>query len=421
MCVRIQRIEENEALKKALAVLHFWKQSLLTMFHLWCSLSKARGTSSNMTVNLCPTDTLKTLKVYKVVLTGGPCGGKTTGQDRLATFFENMGWKVYTVPETATILLGGRVKFEELNYDQAYLFQKDLLKTMLQIEDTYFNQAAATTDRNVLIICDRGGMDPSAYTDRESWLRMLKEIGVEEFDLLNKRYDQAWLGHPYVDIVDNSDCSKFEDKVLKVIQVVCDRTGIDSQDRLSRNSRKRKWLVRCIDESRFVKYEQFNIKHQYLLSDNPASQVRIRSREQNGRSTYTVTKRDLVPGKKEFVETRTQITFREYARYQTMKDQSRSPLHKQRRCFMVGNQYFNLDIYTVLPPSACSLQLDGHLIFLETYTTIPKGEHLPLPDFLTIEKEITGETAYSMYSMSKKPNSVCEVEEFLGAAEYKDD
>ncbi|KIH69258.1 hypothetical protein ANCDUO_00404, partial [Ancylostoma duodenale] len=33
-----------------------------------------------MTVNLCATDALKTLKVYKVVLTGGPCGGKTTGQ-----------------------------------------------------------------------------------------------------------------------------------------------------------------------------------------------------------------------------------------------------------------------------------------------------------------------------------------------------
>ncbi|KHJ97618.1 hypothetical protein OESDEN_02405 [Oesophagostomum dentatum] len=367
-----------------------------------------------------------------------------------------MGWKVYTVPETATVLFGGRVKFEELNYDQAYLFQKDLLKTMLQIENTYFNQAAATTDRNVLIICDRGGMDPSAYTDRESWLRMLKEIGVEEFDLLNNRYDQvvhlvtaadgaeeyytlannitrkenmevakqldektrkAWLGHPYVDIIDNSDCTKFEDKVLKVIQVVCDRTGIDPQDRLSKNSRKRKWLVKIVDESRFVKYEQFNIIHQYLLSDNPASQIRIRSREQNGRSTYTVTRRDLVPGKKEFVETRTQITFREYTRYQTMKDTSRAPLHKQRRCFM----YFNLDIYTVLPPSACPLQLNGHLIFLETYTTIPKGEPLPLPDFLTIEKEITGLAAYSMYSMSKKPNLTCEVEEFLGAAEYRDD
>lgn len=24
----------------------------------------------------------------------GPCGGKTTGQTRLCTFFENLGWKV---------------------------------------------------------------------------------------------------------------------------------------------------------------------------------------------------------------------------------------------------------------------------------------------------------------------------------------
>jgi hypothetical protein len=24
----------------------------------------------------------------------GPCGGKTTGQSRLSTFFENLGWKV---------------------------------------------------------------------------------------------------------------------------------------------------------------------------------------------------------------------------------------------------------------------------------------------------------------------------------------
>ncbi|KAE9415282.1 hypothetical protein Angca_002089 [Angiostrongylus cantonensis] len=391
----------------------------------------------------------KTYKVYKLVLTGGPCGGKTTGQDRLATFFENIGWKVFTVPETATILLGGRVKFAELNYEQTYLFQKDLLKTMLQIEDTYFHQAESATDRNVLVICDRGGMDPSAYIDRESWLRILSELGVDEFDLLNKRYDQVvhlvtaadgaesyytlsnntmrkedvklakemdqktrkvWLGHPYLDIVDNTECTKFEDKVLKVIQVVCDRTGIDSQDRLSKNSRKRKWLVRSIDDSRFVKYEQFNIKHEYLLTYDSESQVRIRSREQNGRSTYTVTNRDLHGD--EYVETRTQITFREYTRYQTMKDKTRAPLHKQRRCFMVGNQYFNLDIYTVIPPSAISLQLDNRLIFLETYTTIPVGKSVQLPDFLEIEKEVTGQLAYSMYSMSKIPNVGGENEEF---------
>ena len=62
-------------------------------------------------------------KVWKLVLTGGPCGGKTTGQTRLATFFENLGWKVYRVPETANILLSGGVNFAELTDEAAEKFQ----------------------------------------------------------------------------------------------------------------------------------------------------------------------------------------------------------------------------------------------------------------------------------------------------------
>ena len=74
--------------------------------------------------------------VWRLVLTGGPCGGKTTGQARLCTFFENLGWKVYRVPETANILLSGGVKFADLSPEMAKEFQSNLLKTMLQIEDT---------------------------------------------------------------------------------------------------------------------------------------------------------------------------------------------------------------------------------------------------------------------------------------------
>ncbi|ENN75597.1 hypothetical protein YQE_07844, partial [Dendroctonus ponderosae] len=40
----------------------------------------------------------KSRMVYRLVLTGGPCGGKTTGQARLSTFFENLGWKVRAQP-----------------------------------------------------------------------------------------------------------------------------------------------------------------------------------------------------------------------------------------------------------------------------------------------------------------------------------
>ena len=40
-------------------------------------------------------------------------------------------------------------------------FQENLLKTMMQIEDTFFSMAEHSK-RNCLIICDRGTMDASA-------------------------------------------------------------------------------------------------------------------------------------------------------------------------------------------------------------------------------------------------------------------
>ena len=62
-------------------------------------------------------------KIWKLVLTGGPCGGKTTGQSRLSTFFENLGWKVFRVPETAPVLMSGGIAFGELNEEQIFDFQ----------------------------------------------------------------------------------------------------------------------------------------------------------------------------------------------------------------------------------------------------------------------------------------------------------
>ncbi|TKR71695.1 hypothetical protein L596_019252 [Steinernema carpocapsae] len=374
-------------------------------------------------------------RVYKLVLTGGPCGGKTTGQDRLATFFENSGWKVFTVPEAATVLLNGGVKFGELSAEQAYEFQKDLLLTLIRIEDVFFNQAAMVKDRNVLIICDRGAMDPSAYIDTESWNKMLSECSLNQFELRENRYNQivhmttaadgaesyytvannaarkegltqaldqdritrnAWIGHPYVDIIDNSDCIGFDDKILKLISVVCDRVGIQYQDRLAKNSRKRKWLVKGFDLAQFPKYEEFQVVHDYLLADKPDLQVRIRARCQDGRSTYTITTRHFM--QPETVETRMQINYREYCRYLTMKDMSRASLHKSRRCFNFGRQYFHLDTYVDPLPPAC----DGRpLMILETYTTSPRGDEDPaLPEFMKVVKEITGDSTYSMYNVA---------------------
>ena len=43
----------------------------------------------------------------------------------------------------------------------AYRFQENLIKTMMQIENSYFD-LAESAQKNCLIICDRGLMDASA-------------------------------------------------------------------------------------------------------------------------------------------------------------------------------------------------------------------------------------------------------------------
>lgn len=381
-------------------------------------------------------------KIYKVVLTGGPCGGKTTGQARLASFFEELGWKVFTVPETASVLLNGGVKFTELNEHQTSQFQKDLLLTLIQIEKVFFNQAELILNKNVLIICDRGAIDPSAYINEECWSKILKDTHLNMNDLRDNRYNQvihmvtaadgasnyytlknnaarfedieqaieadkrtrnAWIGHPYFDIVDNSDCRKFDDKILKLKQLVCDRIGINYSDRLSKESRKRKWLVTAIREEEFDKYEEFTVRHDYLKLDNPNVQVRIRSRSQNGHTTYMATTRNNTqPNEREAVETRMQLTDRDYRRYHFYKDKTRATLHKNRRCFNYGTVYFHLDIYTDPLPPACQ---GKHLMILETYTLKPVGSNEPrLPHYLDIVREITNEPEFSMYSLSNYEN-----------------
>lgn len=101
-----------------------------------------------------------------------------------------------------------------------------------------------------------------------------------------------------------------------------------------------------MDESRFPKYEEFQVTHDYLLADKSDTQVRIRKRCQNNRSTYTITNRQFLEPNP--VETRMQITLREYQFYLTMKDTSRATLHKKRRCFNYGSQvilFFPQQVY----------------------------------------------------------------------------
>lgn len=69
------------------------------------------------------------------------------------------------MPETATFLLSSGVLFTDLDALAKTEFQENLLKTLLQTENSvnktaeYYNNEL---QKNVLIIYDRGAMDPVA-------------------------------------------------------------------------------------------------------------------------------------------------------------------------------------------------------------------------------------------------------------------
>ena len=50
--------------------------------------------------------------MFKIVLTGGPCAGKTTALARLSAFLNERGFRVFTVPEAATMLFTNGVRFQ---------------------------------------------------------------------------------------------------------------------------------------------------------------------------------------------------------------------------------------------------------------------------------------------------------------------
>ena len=49
------------------------------------------------------------MQITKIVITGGPCAGKTTGMGKIQKEFAKLGYKVLFVPETATELITGGV------------------------------------------------------------------------------------------------------------------------------------------------------------------------------------------------------------------------------------------------------------------------------------------------------------------------
>jgi len=72
--------------------------------------------------------------LHRLLLTGGPCSGKTTLAQLLRTHYTSRNYTVLIVPEAATILLSNGISFNELDEHGKEQLQCDLLETIKVLE-----------------------------------------------------------------------------------------------------------------------------------------------------------------------------------------------------------------------------------------------------------------------------------------------
>lgn len=114
----------------------------------------------------------------KIVITGGPGGGKTTALDLFRRELEN---EISVIPESATAIFASGIK-RDSRVEVLKEIQKTIYYYQKNVEDIYHAQ-----NPDSIQLCDRGTLDGLAYwpESKESFFQMMKTSFEEEL----KRYD----------------------------------------------------------------------------------------------------------------------------------------------------------------------------------------------------------------------------------------
>ena len=129
--------------------------------------------------------------IRKIVLTGGPCAGKTEILDDIEKYLVEKGYYVITIPETATQLIKSKM-FPCMDREHAMMFQDIVLKLQLMKEQQAERYAREKLgDKKVVILCDRAIIDNKAYMGtQEEFEVLLENNGLDELGILHS-YDMV--------------------------------------------------------------------------------------------------------------------------------------------------------------------------------------------------------------------------------------
>ena len=362
------------------------------------------------------------MSISKIVVTGGPCGGKTTALSRIQRDLAHLGYTVLIVPETATSLIAGGVAPWTCGSNEEY--QKCQMRMQLE-KERIFEQAAATMgDKRIVIVCDRGELDNKAYMTDEEFANVLEYLGVNEAELrddydavfhlvtaakgaeefytcennearyesaeeaaaLDDKFIAAWTGHPHFRVIDNS--TDFEDKMRNLMREITYFLGD-----LAPYEIERKFLVSYPDVAwleSLPNCDRVEIVQTYLRSD-PDFEVRVRERRSGDDCLYYLTEKRLASGQKRLA-TQRRLNYGEYRMLLMQADPARREISKTRYCLTYQGQYFEIDLFPCWDDQAI---VEIELSSKDTPVVFPPEMH--------VLREITGDPKYRNAAIASHP------------------
>lgn len=356
-----------------------------------------------------------------IVLTGGPCSGKSSS---LAYFTEKLsdhGFMVFVIPETATLITNSGIDRRKMNRTrQVAMYEEAIFEMQLAFENTYQQTVARIfPDKKKVILLDRGVMDIKAFVSDDDFKGMLKKKKLTEVSLrdryngvihlvtaaegalafytgennrarmetpeearaIDQKIRESWLGHPHFKIIDNS--TDFEGKISRAFAAILHFLGLPAPLKIAE-----KFLVKNIQYEKLPAHQTIHIEQMYLRSKHKNEEIKIRKRGQNGAYLYFLSRKTLI-------EEEELIGEQEYLNLTKLIDPKTDAIVKERICFLWNNQYCEVDSYKGKNEGITVLKV-------EPAETAGDRVSTHVPPFIAVEGNITGNPQYAERIMAIK-------------------